>query len=128
MLFIHPEENRISFFVHQLSLAIPHLHSFGFAVLTVISIGGSLCQTHYPDLEKLVQLADYFQVSTDYLLGRREYTKTARAAQTCHSQDETLTKIIHGLLQLPEDRRQALALIIGDMEQRAAAPNEGGSK
>ncbi len=83
---------------------------------------------HYPDLEKLVQLADYFQVSTDYLLGRREYTKTARAAQTCHSQDETLTKIIHGLLQLPEDRRQALALIIGDMEQRAAAPNEGGSK
>ena len=83
---------------------------------------------HYPDLEKLVQLADYFQVSTDYLLGRREYTKTARAAQTCHSQDETLTKTIHGLLQLPEDRRQALALIIGDMEQRAAAPNEGGSK
>ena len=83
---------------------------------------------HYPDLEKLVQLADYFQVSTDYLLGRREYTKTARAAQTCHSQDETLTKIIHGLLHLPEDRRQALALIIGDMEQRAAAPNEGGSK
>ena len=83
---------------------------------------------HYPDLEKLVQLADYFQVSTDYLLGRREYTKTARAAQTCHSQDETLTKIIHGLLQLPEDRRQALALIIGDMEQRAATLNEGGSK
>lgn len=83
---------------------------------------------HYSDLEKLVQLADYFQVSTDYLLGRREYTKTARAAQTCHSQDETLTKIIHGLLQLPEDRRQALALIIGDMEQRAAALNEGGSK
>lgn len=83
---------------------------------------------HYPDLEKLVQLADYFQVSTDYLLGRREYTKTARAAQTCHSQDETLTKIIHGLLQLPEDRRQALTLIIGDMEQRAAALNEGGSK
>ena len=32
------------------------------------------------------------------------------------------------LVQLPEDRRQALALIIGDMEQRAAAPNEGGSK
>ena len=83
---------------------------------------------HYPDLEKLVQLADYFQVSTDYLLGRREYTQTARAAQTCHSQEETLTKIIHGLLQLPEDRRQALALIIGDMEQRAAALNEGGSK
>lgn len=28
---------------------------------------------HYPDLEKLVTLADYFQVSTDYLLGRKGY-------------------------------------------------------
>ena len=83
---------------------------------------------HYPDLEKLVQLADYFQVSTDYLLGRREYAKAARAAQAHSSQDETLTKIVQALPRLSEDRRQALALIIGDMEQRAAALNEGGSK
>ena len=27
---------------------------------------------HYPDLDKLVALADYFQVSTDYLLGRTD--------------------------------------------------------
>lgn len=83
---------------------------------------------HYPDLEKLVQLADYFQVSTDYLLGRREYMKTARYAQAHHSQDETLTKMIHSLLHLPEDRQQALALIIGDMERGHASSNKGDSK
>ena len=27
---------------------------------------------HYPDVEKLVRLADYFNVSIDYLLGRAE--------------------------------------------------------
>lgn len=83
---------------------------------------------HYPDLEKLVQLADYFQVSTDYLLGRREYTKVNRSVQGHHCQDETLRTIIHSLLQLPEDRRQALALIIGDMERSCTTSNEGDRK
>lgn len=83
---------------------------------------------HYPDLEKLVQLADYFQVSTDYLLGRREYTKVNQSIQGHHCQDETLRTIIHSLLQLPEDRRQALALIIGDMERSCTTSNEGDRK
>ena len=83
---------------------------------------------HYPDLEKLVQLADYFQVSTDYLLGRREYAKGNIYTQPHHSQDETLRKIIHSLLQLPADRQQALALIIGDMERSCTTSNEGDFK
>lgn len=83
---------------------------------------------HYPDLEKLVQLADYFQVSTDYLLGRREYTRGNKYVQVHHSQDETLRKIIRSLLQLPEDRRLALALIIGDIAQSYTSSNEGDPK
>ena len=83
---------------------------------------------HYPDLEKLVQLADYFQVSTDYLLGRREYKKVKQTDQDHYSQDKTINTIIHSLLQLPEDRRQALALIIGDMGRSQAVSNEGEAK
>lgn len=79
-------------------------------------------------MEKLVQLADYFQVSTDYLLGRREYIKGNKYIQPHHIQDEALEKIIHSLLQLPEDRRQALALIISDMERSHNASNEGDTK
>ena len=83
---------------------------------------------HIRTRQKLVQLADYFQVSTDYLLGRREYTKGNKYAQPHHSQDEMLKKISHSLLQLPEDRRQALALIISDMERSYTASNEGDFK
>ncbi len=28
---------------------------------------------HLPDFEKLVAIADYFDVSTDFLLGRKDY-------------------------------------------------------
>lgn len=28
--------------------------------------------THYPDVAGLIKLADYFEVSTDYLLGRSQ--------------------------------------------------------
>lgn len=83
---------------------------------------------HYPDLEKLVQLADYFQVSTDYLLGRLEYIRDSKYVQPHYMQDEILKKIIHSLLQLPEDRRLALALIIGDMARSHPSSNEGDPK
>lgn len=73
---------------------------------------------HYPDLEKLVLLADYFQVSTDYLLGRREPPKPPPRVEAACMQDETLCRMVHSLARLPEDRRQALALIIADLEGR----------
>ena len=84
---------------------------------------------HYPDLEKLVQLADYFHVSTDYLLGRLEYIRGSKCVQSYYIQDEILRKIIQSLLQLhPEDRRLALALIIADIARGYASSNEGDSK
>lgn len=87
---------------------------------------------HYPDLEKLVALADYFQVSTDYLLGRKGYPKPALHTEEHQPQDEKLTRILHSLTHLPEDRRDALALIIADMELRFSTENtctnEGGPK
>lgn len=87
---------------------------------------------HYPDLEKLVALADFFQVSTDYLLGRKGYAKPAPHASVQQGQDEKLVKMIHSLSRLPEDRREALALIIADLEQRFSegntSMNEGDAK
>ncbi len=28
---------------------------------------------HYPDIEMLIPIADFFEVSVDYLLGRKDY-------------------------------------------------------
>ena len=72
---------------------------------------------HYPDLEKLVALADYFQVSTDYLLGRENSTRTVHISEAKELQDERIIRLIHRYSQLPKDRQQALDLIMTDMEQ-----------
>ena len=74
---------------------------------------------HYPDLEKLVVLADYFQVSTDYLLGRENSTRTVHISEAKELQDERIIRLIHRYSQLPKDRQQALDLIMTDMEQAA---------
>ena len=86
---------------------------------------------HYPDLDKLVQLADFFQVSTDYLLGRQERPAPAGVPGFRLPQDESTLKLIRSFSHLPDDRRRALALIIDDLEKampRDNHGNEGGSK
>lgn len=35
------------------------------------TVSGYLCGTHSPSLESVIKLADYFCVTTDFLLGRR---------------------------------------------------------
>ena len=70
---------------------------------------------HYPDLEKLVTLADYFQVSTDYLLGRKGYSLSVQQAQSRQTRDELLEQLIQNISLLSEERRRALALIVADL-------------
>ena len=69
----------------------------------------------YPDLEKLVTLADYFQVSTDYLLGRKGYSLSVQQAQSRQIRDELLEQLIQNISLLSEERRRALALIVADL-------------
>lgn len=72
---------------------------------------------HYPDLEKLVVLADYFQVSTDYLLGRENAARSVHAPGIKEPQDERVTQFAHRFSRLPQDRQQILNIIMTDMEQ-----------
>lgn len=74
---------------------------------------------HYPDLEKLVALADYFQVSTDYLLGRENADREVHIPETKEPKDERVIRFIHRFSQLPQDRQQVLDIIMTDMEQAA---------
>ena len=72
---------------------------------------------HYPDLEKLVALADYFQVSTDYLLGRGNAVRSVHIPESKEPQDEQAIQFIHRFSQLPPDRQHILDIIMTDMEQ-----------
>lgn len=71
---------------------------------------------YLPDAETLVVLADYFHVTTDYLLGRTASSVSTDFLQQPVAKGKTVGDILHTLARLPQDRRSALALIISDME------------
>ena len=74
---------------------------------------------HYPDLEKLVALADYFQVSTDYSLGRENTAKAVHILENKEPQDEQLRRFMQRFSYLSKDRQHVLDIIMTDMEQAA---------
>lgn len=70
---------------------------------------------HYPDIEKLKMLADYFHVTTDYLLGRSSSKLSPDALDQVILDGKTVSDFIQELSAMSLERRQALALIINDM-------------
>jgi transcriptional regulator with XRE-family HTH domain len=67
---------------------------------TVSTISNYESDTHFPDLNTLCKLADYYDVSTDYLLGRTEYiypmeTLRNRLVQRCSE-----IRLINSILNL----------------------------
>lgn len=71
---------------------------------------------HIPDPEKLIILADYFHVTTDYLLGRTTSDVSPQMLQQAITDSKTLADIMNSFTKLPKNRQEALALIISDME------------
>lgn len=83
---------------------------------------------HYPDLEKLVTLADYFQVSTDYLLGRKGYPASVQHMQSHQIRDELLKQMIQNISHLSGEQKRALALIIADLLAAKQSSENGDDK
>lgn len=71
---------------------------------------------HFPDIEKLINLADYFGVTTDYLLGRCESTASPDVFSEQITTTQTVGDFIKILRSLPSENRDALALIMRDMD------------
>lgn len=71
---------------------------------------------HLPDAEKLVILADYFHVTTDFLLGRTASSVSSDLLQKFITDTKTVADILNIFTNLPSDRQKALALIMSDME------------
>lgn len=56
----------------------------------------------------LVKLSDYYGVSTDYILGRTEYTETNSKLCTLLSENEVLANLLSDFLALPELSQNAV--------------------
>lgn len=60
---------------------------------------------HLPDIEKLVNLADFFAVTTDYLLGRCESCLSPDVFQEKITAETTVGDFVATLRQLPAERQ-----------------------
>ena len=81
-----------------------------------------------PGVERLVEMADYFQVSTDYLIGRCSSRLSHDACNQAALGERTVGELIHTIRGLSPDQRGALALIISDMALRATITRYQGSQ
>lgn len=73
---------------------------------------------HLPDVDKVIALANYFQVTTDYLLGRTSSNLPVELLQQAITNEKTLGDVMASFAKLPSNRQAALSLIISDMEVR----------
>lgn len=70
---------------------------------------------HFPDMEKLLDIADFFHVTTDYLLGRCSSNLSTDVFSEILVGEKTVGDIIQDLRKLPSDRKNAIVLILCDM-------------
>lgn len=71
---------------------------------------------HYPDVEKLIALADYFQVTVDYLLGRSTSNVSPDVFKETIQDGVTVGDMMQSLQHLSPARKCAVCTTIMDME------------
>lgn len=77
---------------------------------------------HLPDVDKVIALANFFHVTTDYLLGRTSSNLPVDMLQQTVTAQKTLGDVMASFAKLPANRQVALSLIISDMEVRQMIP------
>lgn len=80
---------------------------------------------HFPDIDKLLDIADFFGVTTDYLLGRCDSNLSTDIFKEVIAAEKTVGDIIQEFRKLPAERRNALALILSDMVFRITIDQYG---
>ena len=86
--------------------------------VTVGTISNYENNQHLPDIEKLILLAKFFDVTTDYLLGRAISPCSPDVFQMELAPDVTVASLLEIFQSLTPDRQQALLLIMRDMKLR----------
>ena len=84
--------------------------------VTVGTISNYENGVHYPDVEKLISLADYFNVTTDYLLGRCKANVSPDVFDESIIGEKTMGQLVNDIRTLSRSRRQSLAIILDDMK------------
>ena len=76
--------------------------------VTVATISNYEKGVHLPDLNTLIMLADFFDVSTDYLLQRTDYRSSIDMLNHRLSADYTVSDLLNTVMELDARSMQAL--------------------
>lgn len=76
--------------------------------VTVATISNYEKGVHTPDLNTLTKLADFYDVSTDYLLQRTKYKASINTLNKPLSADYTLSDLMNTTLELDRHNTQSL--------------------
>lgn len=69
-----------------------------------------------PNYETLIQYAEYFNVTTDYLIGRVKHNLSPEILSERIVDGVEIWEIVKQIRSLPADRRRAVCLMIDDMQ------------
>lgn len=83
---------------------------------------------HLPDVEKLIDLADIFHVSTDYLLGRCSSELSLDVLECELLEGKRTGKVIQEIQELSPDHKRALSVILDDMRLASVVKGYGDQK
>ena len=71
---------------------------------------------HLPDIDKLLNLADFFDVTTDYLLGRCSSRLSPDVLDSVIMEGRTAGALINDIRNISPERKQALNIVLKDMQ------------
>lgn len=71
---------------------------------------------YLPDIEKLIMLADYFNVTIDYLLGRASYNLNPDTFEKPIDTTTTIGSILKDFIALSANRQSIILGIVNDMK------------
>ena len=70
---------------------------------------------HFPDVEKLIDISEFFGVTTDYLLGRTSYSYSLDVLNKQLANGMSVGELVDIVANMNEERLKALTVIIKDM-------------
>ena len=71
---------------------------------------------HSPDLETLCKLADFFGVTTDYLLGRTEYRCSPETLKQYIARDYAIQDMVNTVLSLDKEKQASIVNFVKYMK------------
>lgn len=87
----------------------------------ILHVAGSTISSYergvsLPNSERIIQISEFFSVPTDYLLGKTQINVHLELLSEYVTETMTVQDVINLIMALPRDRREAITLLLIDIQ------------